>query len=106
MDYPYPAGPQSIPQNLTAPTSAYKRHAWLAMLLLCTFVAAYLALSGWFVWTAYRMFAGALKGGDDAFFAAISGACAAFLAVFMLKALFFVRRGVELGDIEITRQQE
>jgi hypothetical protein len=76
------------------------------MLLLATFVVAYLALSGWFVWTAYRMFYGAFKGGDDAFPAFIGGLCAAFLAVFMLKALFFVKHSYEINDIEITPDQE
>ena len=32
MDLHYPPGPAAVPLDLTAPTSAYKRHAWLAML--------------------------------------------------------------------------
>src|SRR5262245_42041384 len=106
MEYTYPAGPQNVPENLTAPTSSYKRHAWGAMLGLTAFVATYLALSGWFVWTAYRMLSGSFKGGDDAVFAFIGGVCAAFLAVFMLKALFFVKHSYEINDIEITPEQE
>ena len=54
MDYVYPSGPAQVSANLTAPTPSYKRHAWLAMLGLGIFVAAYVALSGWFIWTSYR----------------------------------------------------
>ena len=106
MDYAYPAGPQHVSEHLTAPTSAYKRHAWLAMLGLGIFVALYVALSGWFVWTAYRLLAGAAKGGDTELTAILGGCCAAFLAVFMLKALFFVKHRYEIDDIEVTAEQQ
>lgn len=106
MDSVYPTGPADVSANLTAPTSAYKRHAWLAMLGLAAFVAAYIALSGWFVWTAYRLLSGAAKGGDATLFALIGGSCSAFLAVFMLKALFFVKHRYEIDDIQVTEQEQ
>jgi len=52
------------------------------MLGLATFVAVYFSLSGWFLWTAYRMLHGALKGGEQAVIRFYCCLCAAFLAVF------------------------
>ncbi|MGQ0834458.1 MAG: M48 family metalloprotease [Gammaproteobacteria bacterium] len=106
MDVAYPAGPDSVPENLTRPTRAYRYHAWLAMGGLALFVALYFLLAGWFVGTAYRLLTGAANAGDDMLWALIGGSCAAFLAVFMLKALFFVKHGQESDDIEITAGEQ
>lgn len=102
MDHIYPAGPESVPDNLTRPTTAYKQRAWLAMAGLMFFVLIYFFLAGWFAWTAYRLIAGAITGGGEALVGIVVGAAAAFLAVFMLKALVFVKRSDQSGDIEIT----
>ena len=78
--------------DFTKPSASYRLRAWLAMLGLLLFVAVYIGLAGWFAYTTYRMLAGLFAGGDGAaasFFAALP---AGFLAIFMLKALFFVRR--------------
>ena len=92
----YPAGPASVPPRLTDPSANYRRHAWFAMLGLLAFIVVYFGLLSWFAWTAYRLFAGLLAGGgDDGFVSLIAGACAAFLAVFMLKALIFNKRAKE-----------
>lgn len=101
----YPAGPAAVPPNLTAASAAYKQRAWLAMAGLALFVLLYFALSGWFAWTAYRLLRG-LGSGNFSLWGALAGACAAFLAVFMLKALFFVKHGYDIDDIEITRAQQ
>ena len=101
MDH-YPAGPATVPAELTAPRAAYRQRAWLAMGLLALFVLLYLFLSGWFVWTSWRLFAAAADGGKDAFIGVIIGICASFLAVFMLKALFFVKHGGQIDDVEVT----
>jgi Zn-dependent protease with chaperone function len=102
MDTLYPVGPSSVPANLTAPSATYKRHAWLAMAGLLVFVGFYLALLGWFAWTAYRLI-GALAAGtsDNPLAAAGVGICAAFLALFMAKALIFIKRGAQSDDIEL-----
>ncbi|MCP4043763.1 MAG: M48 family metalloprotease [Gammaproteobacteria bacterium] len=105
-EQPYPTGPASVPDNLTAPTSAYRRHAWLAMGGLALFSALYMLLTGWFIWTAYRFISGALEGGDSALFGILASLPTAFLAIFMLKALFFVKRGSGGDDIEVTPEQE
>src|SRR5689334_13798634 len=86
MDQVYPAGPRSVPPDLTRPTRAYRTHAWLAMGGLAMFVLLYLALASWFSWTAYRLFA-SLAHGAEPLWTFVAGACSAFLAVFMWKAL-------------------
>jgi Zn-dependent protease with chaperone function len=106
MNTIYPEGPASVPENLNMPTSAYKQRAWLAMGSLLLFVALYLFIAGWFVSTAFRLIAGAVTGGKDAFVGVFLGLCAAFLAVFMLKALFFVKHGGQSDDLEVTPAQQ
>jgi len=110
MESLYPAGPASVPAGLTAPTRSYRRNAWLAMLGLLGFMLAYLALMTWFGWTAYRLVAKVLAGssGDGSgLLTLLVAGCAAFLAVFMAKALVFRRRTeVSSADIEITAAQQ
>jgi hypothetical protein len=102
MNELYPHGPQNVPVELTRPTVTYKQRAWLALASLALFVALYVALAGWFVWTAHRMFGEAMAGGPDAFWHFLIGSSAAFLAVFMLKALFFIKRGGAPDAVEVT----
>src|SRR5262245_32904557 len=106
MDQVYPAGPASVPDNLTRPTSSYRTHAWLAMAGLAIFVTLYFALAGFFCWTAWRLISEALRGGEFAFVGFIVGAGAAFLAVFMLKALVFVKHRYKIDDIEISPAEQ
>lgn len=104
MDSMYPAGPASVPAQLTAPSAAYRRHAWLAMTGLLGFVAIYFALLAWFGWTAWRLFASLVNGGGDSVNVignVITGACAAFLCLFMAKALIFKRHGSANQDMEL-----
>src|SRR5262245_10970486 len=107
MDQAYPTGPAAVPENLTQPTSSYRTHAWLAMGGLLLFVISYFALAGWFSWTAWRLIGGAFRGGahDSLGGVLIGGACA-FLAIFMWKALFFVRHRYEIDDIEIKASEQ
>jgi Zn-dependent protease with chaperone function len=106
MEAIYPPGPESVPPDLTAATAAYKRHAWFAMLGLGAFIALYFALSGWFAWTAWRLVSRIGHAGDSALWIMIAAVCAAFLAVFMLKALFFVQHRYDIEDLEITREEQ
>ncbi|HKX43735.1 MAG TPA: M48 family metallopeptidase [Burkholderiaceae bacterium] len=101
-----PAQPSPLLAKLAKPTPAYKRRAWLAMAGLALFVALYFALAGWFLLTAYRLTIGADAAAKSAFWGWIVGACAAFLAVFMLKAVFFVKHGGADDGIEITPAQQ
>jgi Zn-dependent protease with chaperone function len=102
LDSLYPAGPSAVPAQLTAPSSAYRRHAWLAVAGLLTFAAAYFALMGWFGWTAFRMLRVLLSGeGGNALLSAIVGGCALFLSVFMAKGLVFLKRGQASRELEL-----
>ncbi|WP_269533348.1 M48 family metallopeptidase [Chitinimonas sp. BJYL2] len=102
----YPAGPEQVPQQLTRPSAAFKRQAWIAVLSLGVFVALYLALTAWFGWTAYWHLGELFAGSEDTILHLIVGVCAAFLAVFMVKAVFFVRRGGNVDDFELTPAQQ
>lgn len=104
MESLYPAGPRAVPTGLTLPSSTYKQRAWLALVSLALFMALYFFLAGWFLWTAYRLL-GAVSG-TDAFANAVVGASAAFLALFMLKALFFVKHGGAPDAVEVTRAEQ
>jgi len=97
----YPAGPASVPADLTRPTRAYRRHAYLAVTGLLVFVALYFGLAGWFAWTAFRLLSHLGDEQANVFALAIGGVGAGFLAVFMLKAVVFVRRGRDDAAIEI-----
>ncbi|OWT73790.1 Zn-dependent protease with chaperone function [Achromobacter sp. HZ28] len=100
--------PDSLPPGFPATsappraTSAYRNRAWVAVGGLLVFMALYLGLAGWLVYTAYRMIAGAVTStGDTAFLGFAIGTAAAFLAAFMLKGLFFVKRGSDDDEYEI-----
>ena len=100
MENIYPAGPQGVPDDLVQPSSIYKRRAWLAMASLILFFALYLALAGWFSWTAYRTSVEVFVTGKLGYIFISAGA--AFLALLMLKALFFVQKGSAPDAIEVT----
>lgn len=106
MDDLYPAGPGNVPATLTRPTSAYKHQAWLAVASLALFVMLYFALVGWFGWTAWRLISTAVIGGDNAIGYFLVGGSAAFLCVFMLKALFFVNRGGAPDHVQILPEDQ
>lgn len=105
VEHVYPAGPRSVPADLTRPTRAYRTHAWLAMGGLALFVLLYLVLASWFTWTAYRLFA-SLAHGADPLWTLVAGVCSAFLAVFMWKALVFVKHRHAIDDIEVTATEQ
>jgi len=93
--------PDRVPPELTRPTRAYRRHAYVAVAGLIAFVALYFALTGWFAWTAYRLIAAVGRSPEHWLVLGAGGAASGFLAVFMAKALIFIRRG-KSGDLELT----
>ena len=106
MENTYPTGPSNVPAGFTRPNASYKRNAWLAVAGLVLFILLYLALTAWFVFAgvsgALRLATG--SGGGLAEFLACAGSL--FLAVFLVKALFFVRKGEYADDMELTRAQQ
>lgn len=76
--------------------------AFLAISALVLFFLAYLALSSWFVYTGFRLFTNS----NASFLSYIAGFFAWFLAVFMLKALFFIKRNTTQGLLELQRSQQ
>jgi Zn-dependent protease with chaperone function len=106
VDLLYPAGPAAVPAKLTSPSLRYRLHAWLALAGLLLFMTVYFALAGWFGWTAYRLLAGLLNGPAEAFGMFLAGTGAAFLALFMLKALLFVKRSGGSEGIQVTAQEQ
>ncbi|QNK68216.1 M48 family metallopeptidase [Variovorax sp. PAMC26660] len=106
VDQLYPAGPAGAGSQLAKASPAYRRHAWFAMVALLAFVAAYLLFSGWLAWKAYFSIRASIYGSRDGFVLMLVGLGAGFLAVFMLKALVFVRRGQMGGLTEITAAEQ
>ncbi|MDR7330972.1 M48 family metallopeptidase [Roseateles asaccharophilus] len=88
-----------------APRS-YRLRAWGAVAALIGFLAAYFGLAGWFGWTAWRLARSAFAGRDDALWALLVAACAALLALFMLKALFFRQRRGEDHALPVTAVEQ
>src|SRR5438093_3602146 len=89
--------------QLPQPSSAYKRRVWLALGGVLVFLTLYFVLAGWLLYTAYRVTAGA----DSLEFAGcFVGACALFLAVMMLKPVFFVKHGDTSGCVEIKPEEQ
>ena len=106
MESIYPPGPQSVPQDLTDATSSYRKHAWLAVFGLLLFVIVYFALAAWFSWGAYQIISETVAGLRPPLSGYLIGGCSAFLAIFMIKALFFVKHSGEIDDHEVTAESE
>jgi len=106
MDDIYPPGPTGVRPDFTRPTSAYKRHAYLAVAGVLLFLGAYAALTGWFAWTSYRLVSSIGRAPDEWLVLGAGGAVAGFLAVLMLKAVIFVRRGQHKGEREVTQADQ
>ena len=70
------------------------------MLGLVVFLAAYVALAGWFAWAAWRM-----ARADGSLLMWVAAAGLGFLAVFMIKAFVFIRRGGTDDAHELTRAE-
>jgi Zn-dependent protease with chaperone function len=99
--------PASVPPNLAAPSPGYRRRVALAIAALLSFIAVYVALTGWFLWSAYRIASGVMSSGNEqgglAFVLALP---LAFFGLFMLKALFFRDKAEKARDIEIDAAAE
>lgn len=103
MDVIYPAGPADVPPAYARPGASYRRQAWIAVASLLLFIVLYLALTAWFVMTGISELAKVDSGG---LLQALMGAASLFFAAFLVKALFFVKKGAYSGGIELTRANQ
>ncbi|RUL69084.1 M48 family metallopeptidase [Dyella choica] len=104
MNVIYPAGPAQVPEGFTRPSGTYMRHAWMAVGALLLFMALYFALAAWFVYNGIAELGRAA--GDGGFLAALVGVGSLFLAFFLIKALFFIKKGAQNDGIELTRADQ
>ena len=81
----------------------YKRQAWLAVVALLVFMALYAALAGWFLRKAWKL---SLGSGDPNVLGLLAAVCAALIAAFMIKGVFFIRRGKPEGLTELRREEQ
>lgn len=104
MNVIYPAGPANVPEGFTRPSGTYLRHAWLAVGALLLFIALYVALAAWFVYNGVTELARAFDG--SGFGAGLVGCGSLFFAAFLIKALFFIKKGTQADGIELTRKEQ
>ena len=105
IDALYPPGPAAVPPSLTKPTSRFRLHAWLAVVVLLLFVALYFFLTGWFGWTAFRLVRDGFASGS-AFMGILKAIPAAFLFLFLFRGLFAVKHAQSPAAIEVHPQKE
>jgi len=106
MELNYPAGPQGYPEELVKATPAYQRHAWAALLALLSFVVFYFSLSGWFIWKCYALMRASAQSPNEGFWLFLGGLAAGFVALFMLKAIWFVKRSSIEGLTEVKQDEQ
>lgn len=101
----YPPTPAGVPADLTAPTSAYRRHAWLAFAGLMLFVGVYVGLTGYLGWIVWSLLSDAFTGGDVVMGVLLSIVPALFL-FFLVRGLFVVKHSQDPSLIEVTEQEQ
>ncbi|UTW61985.1 M48 family metalloprotease [bacterium SCSIO 12741] len=106
MNTLYPPGPKSVPDDLTRPSSKYRKHVWIAVGGILTFVILYVGLTWWFINKALEFIQALVEGSGDGLITFLFAFVNTFLAVFMVKALFFRIQTDNSGQVEVTREQE
>ena len=104
MESYYPAGPLDVPAGFTRPNGSYKRKAWLAVAGLIAFIVLYLALTVRFAMTGVNRLL-ALNTHSSPVDMLVC-ACSLFLTVFLVKALFFIKKGKYAGVVELNRTEQ
>jgi Zn-dependent protease with chaperone function len=102
----YPEGPGADVTDLSRPRGAYRRHAWIASLVLVGFVVIYLLLCLWFARTAWTNLVASMTGGTNPVGAFLAGAAALLLFVFLIKGLFGITRSSAQTELELTEAEE
>lgn len=94
-----------VPTGLTEPNGSYRRGVWVAVATLGGFLLLYLGLTAFFVGTAYVALVH-IRHTFSPLFQILGAAISALIAVFLVKALFAVRKGGTLLGSEVTRESE
>ncbi len=105
VDPLYPPRPEGVPADLTAPTPAYKRSAWLAFGSLLAFVALYLGLTGYFGWLVYRLVRDSFAGGSG-FIGLLLAIPPLFFCLFLLRGLLSVKQKNDPMLVEVTEEDQ
>ena len=105
IDTPITAPSPALLAQLTKPSASYKNSARLAVAGLLLFVVLYVALAGWFLYTAGRVVIGG-AGADLGFFAYVMAACALFIGVLMIKAIFSVKNAQPEDLLEVSASEQ
>lgn len=100
-----PPGPASVPAELTAPTRAFRLHAWVSTAALVGFVLVYLALTAWLATMIYRFLRDGV--GGNLFVGVLQSLAPALLLFVLVRGLFAIRRGSDLqGLVEVQPEDE
>lgn len=99
-----PPRPEGVPETLTQASASYRRRAYLAVFALVVFLAAYFGLAAWFAYTSIRLF-GLVGQSRQTIMLVIAALSSGLLAVFMIKAVFFVRRGKIEGLVPLDLER-
>lgn len=105
-DDTFPPSPDGVPSDLTEPTPAYRRHAWVAVAGLLAFVAVYLGLTGYLAWIVWRTLGHALVTGQSLGLAVVVSLPACFFLAFLVRGLFVVRHEQPRDLVEVTAASE
>ncbi|XDD50667.1 M48 family metallopeptidase [Leptospira sp. WS92.C1] len=106
MDPLFSAHPTDILSDLTGLNHAHKRSLWLTVLGLVLFVLVYFALSSWFAWASYSLIRYGFTESGTGLYSWIAGIGSGLIALFMIKALFFVKKGSMREEYEITPEDQ
>lgn len=100
----YPPNPREVPPDLTVPSRAYRRSAWIAFGGILAFVALYLGLTAHLGWTVYRLLRDAFVGGH--FLSFLWAIPVSFFFAFLVRGLFAFPRRPRAGVVEVRPEDE
>ncbi|EMK01347.1 MULTISPECIES: M48 family metallopeptidase [unclassified Leptospira] len=106
MDFVYPENPLNVPNDLTIPTKNQKRNLWLSVAGLVGFAIVYIAIATWFTWATFYLVSEGFHSRNSNLFTFISALASGMISFFMIKALFFVKKGEISQEYEVKEESE
>lgn len=106
MDFVYPDNPIHVPSDLTVPSANHKRNLRLAVFGLIGFAFVYILIAAWFTWATFYLVVVGFESKNSDLFTFISALASGMIAFFMIKALFFVKKGEISQEYEVTPETE